>query len=129
MQKPVRFRWFWLVLAHVSLGLGIIGIFVPVLPTTPFILLAAVAAARGSKRMQFRLLRDKRFGPMIREWQRHGSIRRPAKWMATIAMSVSAAMMLWLVPDIRIPLAVIAMMLGVDIWLWLRPEPPNRDAS
>lgn len=126
MSEPIRFRWAWLALAYVSLALGIIGIFVPVMPTSPFVIVAAFAAARGSKRMHFRLLRDKRFGHMIRNWYRHGAVGRSAKWMATIAMSCSAAGMLWLSPDPLLPLVVIGIMLVVDVWLWMRPEPPPR---
>lgn len=125
MSAPVRFRWAWLCLAYVSLALGIIGIFLPVMPTSPFVIVAAFAAARSSKRMHFRLLRDKRFGRMIRDWYRHGAINRSAKWLATIAMSVSAAGMVWFSPNPWLPLIVISIMLVVDIWLWMRPEPPQ----
>lgn len=126
MSDSVRFRWAWLGLAYVSLALGIIGIFVPVMPTSPFVIVAAFAAARGSRRMHFRLLRDKRFGHMIRDWYRHGAIRRSAKWLATVAMSCSAAGMLWFAPDPVLPLIVIGIMLVVAVWLWMRPEPPVR---
>lgn len=126
MSEPVRFRWAWLALAYISLVLGIIGIFVPVMPTSPFVIVAAFAAARGSKRMHFRLLRDKRFGHMIRDWYRHGAIKRSAKWVATIAMSCSAVGMLWFAPDPLLPLIVIGVMLVVAVWLWMRPEPPLR---
>ncbi len=129
MSSRIRFRWAWLGLAYVSLALGIIGIFLPVMPTAPFVILAAFAAARGSKRMHFRLLRDKRFGPMIRDWYRYGAIRRSAKWVATIAMSISAAGMLWFAPSPLLPLIVISIMLVVDIWLWMRPEPPKREKA
>lgn len=129
MSESVRFRWAWLTLAYVSLGLGIIGIFVPVMPTSPFVIVAALAAARGSKRMHFRLLRDKRFGHMIRDWHRYGAVQRSAKWLATIAMACSAAGMLWFATDPLLPMIVIGIMLVVDIWLWLRPEPPDRSAS
>ncbi len=116
-------------LAYFSLVLGIIGIFVPVMPTAPFVIVAALAAARGSKRLHFRLLRDKRFGHMIRDWYRHGAVSRSAKWMATIAMSCSAAGMLWFAPDPMLPMIVIGIMLLVDIWLWRRPEPPRRQSG
>ncbi|MGA7298338.1 MAG: YbaN family protein [Rhodanobacteraceae bacterium] len=129
MSEPARFRWAWMCLAYFSLALGIIGIFVPVMPTSPFVIVAALAAARGSKRMQFRLLRDKRFGHMIRDWYRYGAVKRSAKWLTTIAMSVSAAGMLWFSPDPVLPLIVIGIMLVVDVWLWLRPEPPQRQGK
>ena len=69
MTARPRFRLAWWLLAYASLGLGFIGIFVPVLPTVPFILLSAFAAARGSERLHRRLLEHRLFGPMIRDWE------------------------------------------------------------
>ena len=69
MTERSRFRWAWWLLAYVSLGIGIVGIFVPGLPTTVFILIAAYAASRGSERLHRYLLQHPRFGPMIRDWQ------------------------------------------------------------
>ena len=72
MGERNRFRWAWWLLAYAALGLGLVGIFVPGLPTVPFILLSAFAAARGSTRLEQQLLDDPRFGPLIRDWQRDG---------------------------------------------------------
>jgi hypothetical protein len=58
-------RWLWWLLAYASLGIGIVGIVVPGLPTVPFVLLAAFAAARGSQRLHAWLLAHRQFGPMI----------------------------------------------------------------
>jgi uncharacterized membrane protein YbaN (DUF454 family) len=66
---PARFRWLWWLLAYTSLALGIVGIVVPGLPTVPFILLSAFAAARGSQRLHAWLLAHRRFGSMIVDWQ------------------------------------------------------------
>ena len=71
-------RLAWLVLAYVTLALGVIGIFVPGLPTTPFVLLSAYAAARGSRRLHAWLLAHRQFGPMIRDWQATGAVSRRA---------------------------------------------------
>ena len=84
-----RLRWAWWLLAYVALGLGLVGIVVPGLPTVPFVLLSAYAAARGSERLHRRLLADRRFGPMIDDWQRHGAVARRAKWFATATMAAS----------------------------------------
>src|SRR5690606_7711710 len=86
-------RWMWLLLANLALGLGIVGVFLPGLPTTPFILLAAFAAARGSKRLHAWMLAHRTFGPMIRDWQATGAVTRRAKWWATSMMALSAAIM------------------------------------
>ncbi len=115
-------------LAYVSLGTGIVGVFVPGLPTTVFVLIAAYAASRGSERLHRYLLRHPRFGTMIRDWQAHGAVSRRAKWTATLAMSACAAILLGVMLTVAshrwwmaaLPIVCMAV---VAAWLWLRPEP------
>ncbi len=120
---PSRWRWAWLALAYVALALGIIGIVVPGLPTTPFILLAAFAAARSSRRMHDGLLAHPVFGPMITTWEREGAISRRAKWTATIAMAACAVVMFLVAPKPWLAAVGTATMVIVAAWMWLRPEP------
>lgn len=128
MNTPSRLRWAWWLLAYASLGVGIVGIFVPVLPTTVFVLISAYAASRGSERLHRYLLQHARFGPMILDWQREGAVSRRAKWAASLAMLASALVIVltmhwagahrwWMAV---IPIACMAVVLG---WLWRRPEP------
>ncbi|MDI1239380.1 MAG: YbaN family protein [Polaromonas sp.] len=126
---PLVTRWALLVLALLSLALGVIGIFVPVLPTVPFVLLSAWAAARSSPRLLAWLESHASFGPMLVEWRRGGVVRRRAKWTATVLMSASAAFMLVVVPNRWVALLAIGCMAGVLAWLWRRPEHLNEDAS
>lgn len=123
-QAPRRTRWLWWLLAYVSLTLGLIGIVVPGLPTVPFVLLSAFAAGRGSQRLHARLLADRRFGPMIRDWQSQGVVGRRAKWLATAMMSASAAVMFLTAPKVWMAATGTGIMAVVATWLWLRPEPP-----
>jgi uncharacterized membrane protein YbaN (DUF454 family) len=122
LSRPVR--WLLKGLAGASLLLGIIGIFLPVMPTVPFILLAAWAAARSSPRLSHWLENHPRLGPHIQDWRRGGVVRRPAKWMATVMMAGGATTMMFIVRPIWVPLAVTALMAGVGVWLWHRPEHP-----
>jgi len=125
-----RFRWAWWLLAYASLGIGIVGIFVPGLPTTVFVLLAAYAASRGSDRLHRYLLEHSSFGPMIRDWQAHGAVSRRAKWAATLMMAASALVLLAIMLSVgghrwwmaALPIACMTM---VAAWLWMRPEPPT----
>lgn len=123
MATPTRFRWLWWIVAYVALGLGLAGILLPVLPTVPFILLAAFAAARGSEKLHTRLLNDPRTGPMIVAWQEHGAISRRAKWLATAMMVFCAVLLFVVAPKLWIPIVVTLIMTTVGTWLWLRPEP------
>jgi hypothetical protein len=118
-----RLRWAWWLLAYVALGLGLIGIFVPGLPTVPFVLLSAFAAARGSARLHARLLAHRRFGPMIRDWQAQGAVSRRAKWGATATMALAAAVMFATAPERWMAATGAAVMAVVATWLWSRPEP------
>jgi uncharacterized membrane protein YbaN (DUF454 family) len=79
-------RTVWLVLGSSALALGIAGAALPILPTTPFMLLAAYCFARSSPRLHHWLLTHPTFGPAISDWQRHGAISRRAKRLAAAAM-------------------------------------------
>lgn len=121
-QHTALTRWLLLALALLSLGLGILGIFLPVLPTVPFILLAAWAASKSSPRLSHWLENHRWFRQHLKDWRRSGTVRRPAKWAATIMMSISAMVMMVFVRPLWVPLMVITIMTGVGTWLWLRPE-------
>lgn len=115
-------RWFYFSLAVASLVLGIIGAFLPILPTVPFILLSAWAAAKSSPRLLNWLESHPRFGPHIHDWRLGGVVSRPAKWYATIMMSVSAVIILLAVPGLWGRVFSIGTMVVVGAWLWRRPE-------
>jgi uncharacterized membrane protein YbaN (DUF454 family) len=114
-------RWLYLSLALLCLALGVVGIFLPVLPTTPFILLAAWAATRSSPRLLRWLEQHRAFGPLLRDWRRGGVVRRPSKWAASVVMGASAVLLLLYVPCWAALLAM-ACMACVLAWLWFRPE-------
>jgi uncharacterized membrane protein YbaN (DUF454 family) len=80
-------RGFWLALGGAFLGLGLLGVVLPVLPTTPFLLLAAGCFAKSSPRLHRWLLGHPVFGPPIRNWEENGAISRPAKRLAMGSMA------------------------------------------
>lgn len=122
---PRLVRWAWCALAYLSLVVGIVGIFVPGLPTTVFVLIAAWAATRGSQRLHDWLLGHPRFGPSIRNWREHGAVSGHGKRMATLTMAVCAAITLWCVPVLWVKAVSIGSMTVVCAWLWTRPLPPS----
>jgi len=115
-------RWCLLALAVASLALGIIGIFLPVLPTVPFVLLAAWAAGHSSPRLSRWLENHPRLGPPIADWRRGGVVSRRAKWMATVCMAGGGAVSVALLRGHWAALASAAVMACVLAWLWRRPE-------
>ena len=108
---------------------GFVGIFVPLLPTTPFLLLAAFCFQTGSPKLHGWLIRHPRWGAGIQDWQKHGVIRKKAKVMATLLMTLSLSYPIffktfsyWLK---GIAIAVCALVL---IFIWSRPS-AQRDQS
>lgn len=81
------FRTLWLLIGLTSLALGIAGVVLPLLPTTPFVLLSAYCFARSSPRLHDWLLGHRLFGPLIANWQRHGAISPRAKLLAVLSMA------------------------------------------
>lgn len=123
---PAAARWLLLVLAVFSLVLGMLGLFLPLLPTVPFLLLAAWAAGHSSPRLLHWLERHPLFGPLITDWRRAGVVSRRAKWTATIVMSASAITTVLLLSVHWSALAAVAVMSCVLVWLWMRPEQARR---
>lgn len=113
-------RLAWRLLGLAALGLGIVGIFVPLLPTVPFVLLAAFAFARGNPAWERRLIEHQRFGPPIVAWRESGAISRKGKAMAVGAFAFSAVLGLATLgaPWAYLPLA--AAVIGVG-WILTRP--------
>lgn len=78
-----------------SLVLGAIGIVVPGLPTTPFVLLSGACFLRASPRAHAWLLRNSTFGSLLREWEAHRRIPRRAKRVALLSMAFTVSASLW----------------------------------
>lgn len=91
---------FFITLGFFFLVVGIIGIFLPLLPTTPFLLLAAICFNQGSPKFHSWLLNHKWFGPPIRDWNQNRAIKLQNKILATV-MTVGSAY--WVLPNERIP--------------------------
>ena len=113
----------WRLLAIAAFALAIVGALLPVLPTVPFLLVSAWAASHGWPAFETWLLTHPRFGPTVQRWRERGAISRPAKWLASSMMLTSALLLQWfdgIPPWLR--LGVPALMLGMAVWLWRRPE-------
>jgi uncharacterized membrane protein YbaN (DUF454 family) len=111
-------RSVFLGLGIMALLLGVIGIFLPIMPTTPFILLAAGCFARGSERLHDWMLAQRFAGPIIRNWELHRSMPPWVKPWAFLMMAVSFGISIILVNSLwhRIILATIAAVIAAVLW-------------
>lgn len=117
-------RLAWLVIGLLALVLGVLGIFLPLLPTTPLVLLAAFAFARSSERLHQWLLEHDIFGSLIADWRRHGAISRSAKVASVVAMAVVLAVSLAIAAP-TVVIIVQLVVLGVAaLFILSRPLPP-----
>ncbi|UXS02336.1 YbaN family protein [Agrobacterium tumefaciens] len=117
-------RLLYLCLGWLMVATGIVGAFLPVLPTTPFLLLALWFFSRSSPKLERWLLTHSKFGPPLRQWKEKGAIARKAKIAAISAMSVSYTAFWFLSdpPPLR-ALLVGAVMLGSGLFIITRPDP------
>ncbi len=117
-------RWCLLVIGGLFTGLGAVGAFLPVLPTTPFLLLAATCFARSSPALHRRLLANRIFGPYLSEWHHNRTVPREAKRKAyglivcSFGVSIALVEVMWL----RGVLGVVgALLIGFLAWLPTAP--------
>lgn len=106
-----------------SLSLGIAGIFLPVLPTTPFVLLTGACWVKASPRFHRWLRGHATFGLMVRNWEDRHAVPRKAKWLSSGMMTASILALLWRLPQHPWLIALVALVcLSVSIWMWRLPE-------
>lgn len=117
-------RFILMGLGWILVAIGIVGIFLPLLPTTPFMILAAALFARSSPRFERWLLEHPRFGKPLTDWRREGAISRRAKIASVSLMSLSYVIV-WFTGSqssaVRIGLALVLICCAA--FVLTRPEP------
>lgn len=117
MKRPV-----YLLLGWLFVGIGFVGAFVPLLPTTPFLLLAAACWARSSPRLRAKLLATPGFGPAIVEWEETRTVPLRAKLCAISMIAASCLLSVgFLVPTLAGKVTLVAIALTTSTWLWRIP--------
>ena len=117
-------RSVWLLLGLLATVCGIVGTVLPLVPTTPFLLVAAFAFARSSPRLHNWLMEHRHFGPLVLNWQRHGSIDRKTKVLSVAVMAGMLALTwfsdlaLWILATQAAVLTIVAS------WILTRPDAP-----
>jgi hypothetical protein len=110
------------ILALIAGGFGVV---LPVLPTAPFVLLAAACFARSSDRFYNGMLNHRIAGPIIADWREYGAMKRKTKRWAVLMMALSFGTSMLIVPSMwhRVMLLGLALVLGFFIWrVPVRPE-------
>lgn len=116
-------RYLYMALGFLMLALGIIGAFLPVMPTTIFIILAAWFFARSSPKLEARLLSDPRFGPLLSKWRDKGAIPPRAKLFACSGMAFGYGIFWWGAhPGPLLAVVVAVFMLGSAAYVLSRPN-------
>ena len=115
-------RALWIAAGALALALGVVGLFLPVMPTVPFVLLAALCFSHGCARCERWLLEHPQFGPPLRDWREQHAVSRRAKQVATLSMAGGSAIAWWLLEGWPrwLPALVCVAVAG---WLWWLPEP------
>ncbi len=123
-------RWLMIGLGWIVLAVGIVGIFVPLLPTTPFVLLAAFFFSKGSKRLHLWLREHPRFGRYVRDWEAEQVIPPFGKYASTLLMVPSVG---WVIATRDLPVVLsggmAAMTIAVTWYIWSRPSHRSRASS
>ena len=107
-------------------GLAILGAALPVLPTTPFLLVAASCFAKSSPRLYKKLLENKVFGPLINDWQQYRTIPLKGKCIALTTIVLSVAWSCFILNNIYIQATVVLLVIGPFIFLCRLPISVNR---
>ncbi|MFN8820630.1 MAG: YbaN family protein [Betaproteobacteria bacterium] len=116
-------RGLLIVTGSLCVALGLVGMFLPLLPTTPFLLLAAACYARASRRFYEALLASRTFGPVILEWRRHRSVPYRTKLSAIALMSLTLGIsIVFFVPLLWAQVLLALFGLGMAIWMYRLPS-------
>lgn len=124
LMIPAAMRILYLCLGWLMVATGIVGAFLPVLPTTPFLLIALWCFSKSSPRLENWLLSHPRFGPSLRNWREKGAIPRKAKIAAVSLMTMSYALFWFGTEPSALRATIVAVvMLGAALYVTTRPEP------
>ena len=120
-------RILYVICGLTCLVIGVIGAFLPILPTTPLVLLAAFFFSRSSPWLHRKLLNNRFMGGMIRNWQHYGAIGRRAKISATGLMSLLFAYTaIYVSVPVLVKVLVAVVCLSVLVFIWTRPSGPKK---
>ena len=106
----------------IFLGLGLIGLVLPVVPQLPFLLLGAAAAAKGWPWLDERILAHPTFGPLVLAWRERRAIPRRARLFCMLGLAMATGVLFYLPTPAWLRLVWIAVAAAIAIWVARRPE-------
>ncbi len=119
-------RFLFLGLGHASVMLGIVGILLPVIPATPFMILAAFFYSKSSPKLHQKILNMPHVGPHVRTWEEHGVISPKAKILCVATLIMFLGSSIYFLPRIEGQILLAAIGVGVMIFVLSRPSYPSK---
>ena len=112
-----------LILAYFFLALAVIGVFLPIMPTVPFLLLTAWFSAKGSERLHRWLYEHPHLGKLLIVWERQGAVSRSSKIVAVVMLIVSWVVMYQRIDNMWVMAGITVLFVSIMVYLVSRPEP------
>ena len=109
-------------LGWLCVGLGFVGVFVPGIPTTIFLIIALWAFTKSSKKLRHWLLNHKRFGPILNNWQQHKVVPRRAKILMVVLMSLAVILFYYSSQSLILTIGLIIILVSVAIYVISLPS-------
>ena len=117
MKKTILISLGWL-----CVGLGFVGVFVPGIPTTIFLIIALWAFTKSSEKLRHWLLNHKRFGPILNNWQKHKVVPRRAKILMVVLMSLAVILFYYSSQSLILTIGLIIILVSVAIYVISLPS-------
>ena len=109
-------------LGLLCVGLGFVGVFVPGIPTTIFLIIALWAFTKSSEKLRYWLLNHKRFGPILNNWQEHKVVPRRAKILMVVLMSLAVILFYYSLQSLILTIGLIILLVSVAIYVISLPS-------
>lgn len=117
MKRTILISLGWL-----CVGLGFVGVFVPGIPTTIFLIIALWAFTKSSEKLRHWLLNHKRFGPILNNWQEHKVVPRRAKILMVVLMSLAVILFYYSSQSLILTIGLIIILVSVAIYVISLPS-------
>ena len=125
-MKPLN-KYLFLSIGLICMALGFVGVFLPILPTTPFMILAAFCFSKSSERLHNWLLERPHIGKLILDWQNEGVIRKKAKVASTLVIvPLFSYTLIFVQVSVFVKVLLVLIGLGVLYFIWSRPSTPKK---